>query len=160
MALSEDQVRITPSVLDRLIDMDPRTTQDVPYSRSSSVRELKAAVRRDLEWLLNTRCFNSAQEGDLEESKRSVAFYGIPDFTGMSVNSPVQQKRITSLLEGALKIFEPRFMDIRVTMDPPTTFDRQMKFRIAAQLDIEPAPEPVTFDTVLQFGGDFSVVEK
>src|SRR5262249_42357075 len=147
MAIS-DEARITPSVLDRLIDMDPRSSQDAPFSRSSSLRELKSAVRRDLEWLLNTRWFYNAADGG-EEPQRSVAFYGIPDFTGMNVSSPSEQKRVTNLIEVALKHFEPRFMNLRVKMEPPTNFDRQMKFRIEAQLDVEPAPEPVTFDTVL-----------
>jgi predicted component of type VI protein secretion system len=34
-----------------------------------------------------------------------------------------------------------------------------LKFRIEATLDIEPTPEPVVFDTVLQLGsGNFAVL--
>ena len=46
---------VTLSVLDRLIDDDPRTSIEAPLTRAQSVRTLRDVVRRDLEWLLNTR---------------------------------------------------------------------------------------------------------
>ncbi len=161
MARADNEVRVTPSILDRLLDFDPRESQEAPKSRSTSLRELKASVRRDLEWLLNTRCFLDAEETGLEETRKSVAFYGLPDITGMSVKSSVEQNRLSKALENAIRIFEPRFLDLKITIEPATNTDRQMKFRIEARLDIDPAPEPIAFDTILQVGsGDFSVVEK
>ena len=49
MARTDSNIRITPSVLDRLIDYDPRESRESPKSRSASLMELKASVRRDLE---------------------------------------------------------------------------------------------------------------
>ncbi len=46
---------VSLSVLDRLIDREPERKLEMPLTRAQSLRELKAAVRRDLEWLLNTR---------------------------------------------------------------------------------------------------------
>jgi type VI secretion system protein ImpF len=46
MPKAETDFKITQSIFDRLVDADPRITPE---------RQLKAAVRRDLEWLLNTR---------------------------------------------------------------------------------------------------------
>ena len=46
---------ITLPLLDRLTDEDPKRREEVPLSRSKSLAALKVAVRRDLEWLLNTR---------------------------------------------------------------------------------------------------------
>src|SRR4030095_12111740 len=113
MAISDNQVRISPSVLDRLIDLDPRQTTEATAFHAASLRDLKQAVRRDLESLLNTRCHLSSADGELEEAKRSVAFYGIPDFTGISATSPAEQKRLTGLLEEALRTFEPRFINVK-----------------------------------------------
>lgn len=148
-------------MLDRLIDLDPRMSQEAPKSRSTSLHELKQAVRRDLEWLLNSRCHTQAVDDRLEESPRSVAFYGLPDFTAVSVRSYVEQKRMTKAIEDAIRIFEPRFTNLRVTLEPIENVDRQLKFRIEATLDIEPTPEPIVFDSVLQQGaGGFVVEEK
>jgi type VI secretion system protein ImpF len=147
-------------VLDRLIDLEPRQSQEPPKSRSTSVYELKQAVRRDLEWLLNTRCHIEALDDNLTEAPRSVAFYGLPDFTGISVRSHIEQKRMTAAIEEALKIFEPRFTDLRVKLEPIDSLDRQLRFRIEATLDIEPTPEPIVFDSVLEAGsGGFAVKE-
>jgi len=43
------------SVLDRLIDANPDNAVEPPLTWAQSVRELKRGLRRDLEWLLNTR---------------------------------------------------------------------------------------------------------
>ncbi len=161
MARIDNEIRVTPSVLDRLIDLDPRTSEEAPKTRSASLRELRDSVRRDLEWLLNTRCHTETIDENLEEAPRSVAFYGLPDFTGLAAKNAAEQKRLASAVETALLNFEPRFLDLKVTLEPLSNVDRQMKFKIEARLDVEPAPEPIAFDTVLELGkGDFSVIEK
>ena len=88
MARKDNEVRITQSVLDRLIDHEPNLSTEAPKSRSGSLHELKQAVRRDLEWLLNTRCHGDESVDDDLECRRSVAFYGLPDIMGMSPKSP------------------------------------------------------------------------
>ncbi len=149
------------SVLDRLIDLDPRVFQEPPKSRSTSLHELKQAVRRDLEWLLNTRCHTEVLDDRLEEAPRSVAFYGLPDFTAVSVRNHNEQKRMTKAIENAIRLFEPRFLSLKVSLEPISEVAQQLRFRIEATLDIEPTPEPIVFDSVLQPGGlGFSVVEK
>lgn len=161
MARTDNEIRITPSVLDRLLDYEPKESKEAPKSRSKSLRELKMAVRRDLEWLLNTRCYPEDVDENLEETLRSVVFYGLPDFTGASVKSHIEQKRLSQAVETAIKNFEPRFINLKVTMEPIDNVDRMLKFRIEAQLDIDPVPEPIVFDTVLQLGsGEFAVKEK
>ena len=96
----------------------------------------------------------------MEESVKSVAFFGLPDFTGVSAKSHIEQTRMTQAIEQAVKIFEPRFINVKVSMEPLNNLDRMFKFRIEANLDVEPAPEPVVFDTVLQMGsGNFAVKE-
>jgi len=160
MSRLDNQVHITQSILDRLLDYDPRESQEAPKSRVTTLRELRQAVKRDLEWLLNTRCVLDPEESGLEEVRKSVAFYGMPDITGVSVQSPVEQKRLVTAMETALKTFEPRFLDPKVFLEPVDNLDRQLKFRIEARLDVDPVPEPIAFDSVLQFGSGFTVSEK
>lgn len=161
MARTDNEIRITPSILDRLLDFDPELSSEAPKSRSKSLRELKISVRRDLEWLLNTRRFIEHIPENLEETHKSVAVYGLPDFTAASAKNPVEQKRLVKQIETAIKTFEPRFLDLKVTLEPSGTIERLLKFRIDARLDVEPTPEPVCFDTVFQLGSsEFSVTEK
>ena len=161
MARTDNEIRITPSVFDRLLDYEPTAAQESAKSRSKSLRELKQSVRRDLEWLLNTRCYPQDVDEKLEETLKSVIFFGLPDFTGVSAKSHIEQKKLTQAVENAIKNFEPRFIDLKVRLEPIDTVDRVLRFRIEANLDIDPTPEPIAFDTVLQLGsGEFAVSEK
>jgi type VI secretion system protein ImpF len=161
MARTDNNIRITPSVLDRLLDFEPDMSREAPKSRSQSLRELKLSVRRDLEWLLNTRSIPVEIDQNLQEVKKSIITYGLPDFTGISAKSHLEQTRIVDALETAIRTFEPRFLDLKVYLEPVNNIDRMLKFRIEARLNVEPTPEPITFDTVLQLGsGDFEIKER
>jgi type VI secretion system protein ImpF len=160
MSRIDNEIRVSQSVLDRLIDLEPKISTEPAKSQLTSLAELKKSVRRDLEWLLNTRFFYDPSDTGLEETLKSVAFYGLPDFTGVSAKNHNEQSRMTRAIETAIRNFEPRFINVKVTMEPLSNIDRMFKFRIEASLDIEPAPEPVVFDTVLQMGsGNFAVTE-
>jgi type VI secretion system protein ImpF len=50
----------------------------------------------------------------------------------------------------AIQRFEPRLADVAVTLVEGREFDRTLRFRIDALLKVDPAPEPVTFDSLLQ----------
>ena len=55
MARKSHERSIRPSLLDRLIDEEPGNRGEAPDRRAQSLKELKDSVRRDLEWLLNSR---------------------------------------------------------------------------------------------------------
>lgn len=159
--MRESDIRITPSIVDRLIDFEPKLSTEAPKSRSQGLRELKQSVRRDLEWLLNTRHTADKVPEGLEEVNKSLAIYGLPDFTGMSSKSLDDRKSLIRDIEKALRIFEPRFMNLKVTLEEVNNVERGVKFRIQAALRVEPTPEPVVFDTILQVGsGAFEIKEK
>ena len=145
-------------MLDRLIDYEPELSREPLASRSKSLRQLKDAVKRDLEQLLNTRQSGDWLPPDLKELNNSLAAYGLPDFTSFSVKSPSEQDRLRLALETALTTFEPRLEDINVTILQMGDLQRSLHFRIDARLRVEPAPEPVTFDAMLQLGsGEYLV---
>jgi type VI secretion system protein ImpF len=156
----DDEQRNTPSVLDRLIDLDPKSTQESLRSRNYGVAELKQSVRRDLEWLLNTRRKVGDIPETLEEVSRSLAVFGLPDIISISAADPNEQKRLTKEIENAIRLFEPRFLDVRVSLEPFDIYDRSFRFRIEATLNSEPVPEPIAFDTVLQFGSNEFILKE
>jgi type VI secretion system protein ImpF len=158
MARTDNEVRITPSVLDRLMDYEPEITHEPLASRAKSLRQMKQSVRRDLEWLLNTRQLVESVPSDLKEVSNSVAAYGLPDFSNATVSSLKDQDQMRLAIEFAINTFEPRLQDVTVTLEPGRGSERLLRFRIDAHLKIEPAPEPVTFDTELQLhSGEYKV---
>ena len=88
MAKRELERTVQPSVLDRLTDVDPRRPADAPMSYAESLRSFKAAVQRDLEWLLNTRRAAAGSEvEEFEELRKSLYQFGMPDISSMSGES-------------------------------------------------------------------------
>lgn len=152
---------VSSSILDRLIDPDEKS----PLNKSAgqTLRELKQAVRRDLENLLNTRWRCKAWPPDLAELDRSLVNYGIPDFSGANLGASAAREEFRRIVERAIREFEPRFIPSRVKVTVLTTndsTDRTLRFRIDAVLRAEPAPEPVFFDTALEMSTTaFSVNE-
>ena len=145
---------LRPSVLDRLLDRDNRG----PGHPAIGLRELKAAVARDLEWLLNTKSVIESSEpqlAELPEARASGLTYGIPDFSTASWRSLGDAHRICAELEMAVKTFEPRLLPstVRISILPTKEVDDfRMRFRIEATLYVEPVSEAVFFDSSVEFG--------
>jgi type VI secretion system protein ImpF len=142
-------VRVTPSLLDRLLDGDPRSSRDAILSRQDSVRELKRAVQRDLENLLNSRNSYPDLPPAFVEAGQSALTYGLPDFSGLNPSNPADQNRLRHHIESVVRAFEPRLSGISATFVPSATTERSMRLRLDARLLIDPTPEPVSFDVVV-----------
>jgi type VI secretion system protein ImpF len=159
MARADADLTVTQSLVDRLTDKEPRQTSDSPMTRAQSVRDLKRALRRDLEWLLNTRRNPEPAGESMRELSASLYNYGLPDFSTYSVNSPRDRSRLLLELENSVALFEPRLKDVRVTVvEAPSAGNRILHFQIEGMLQMDPAPEQVSFDTVLQLtSGEYQI---
>ena len=161
MPSNEKEGPVTLSVLDRLIDQEPDRKQEPPMTRAQSLREMRAALRRDLEWLLNSRCTIEAPPESLREVERSVYNYGVHDPASLYLRSPKDQEFLTRSIRTAISIFEPRLMSVRVNLQPATDILRGIHFTIEGLLRMDPAPEPVFFDTILDPSkGEYTVLSK
>jgi type VI secretion system protein ImpF len=142
---------VTISVFDRLIDDATNVRREAPPTRLQSMRALKNALRRDLEWLLNTRQPLDVPPEGAVELPHSLYNYGLPDITSMNVSSADDRKKLARLMETALVNFEPRLANPKVkfvqTSEGKTHI---LRFVIEGLLRVDPAPEYVTFDTVLE----------
>ncbi|HKV48566.1 MAG TPA: type VI secretion system baseplate subunit TssE [Candidatus Acidoferrales bacterium] len=151
MARTQGDVTVTLSVLDRLIDREPKTASEAPLTRSQSVRLMKAAVQRDLEWLLNSRRIFIDPDESLKELNRSVYVYGLPDFSSYGAASAPDRAKLLRQLMAAIKMFEPRLLNVRlVPIESEGGGIQELRFRIEGLLAMDPAPEPVSFDTVVE----------
>jgi type VI secretion system protein ImpF len=149
---------VTLSVLDRLIDSEPNHLQEPPMTRAQSLRDLRAALRRDLEWLFNTRCTIDEPPESMREVERSVYNYGIGDTSSLSVRSPKDQEYLVKSIKNAITFFEPRMMAVKITIAPETEETHGLHFSIEGLLRMDPAPEPVFFDTILEpSSGEYKV---
>ena len=153
MARAATETLVTQSVLDRLTEVE-----EWPSTRSQSTRFFRDGIKRDLEWLLNTRQPPIDEIGSFPAAKASVINFGLPDISSLGLTSASDHRALRIAIETCLRNFEPRLMDVRVTLEGSDTVDRRLRFHIEGNMKLDPAPEEITFDTVLELtSGEYKV---
>lgn len=147
MASVEPDLRLVPSLLDRLEDQDSGSTPNPDHPRST-IRRLKEAIRRDLESLLNARNPFWDLAPEFEEARDSVLTYGLPDFSAYNVASQGDCDSLSAAIERAIVVFEPRLTDVKAAVASSSRLDRAVRIRVDARLGIDPI-EALHFDIVV-----------
>ena len=144
--------RFAPYLLDRLIDAAPGEPGDA-LKPMLSLDQLKDSVARDVESLLNTRRGLSAQDlQGLPQVRRSVASFGLDDFSSKTLANTDDQAFVCQALERAIADHEPRLRNVHVELGRRDGATQRLRFSIRAMLRVHPMQEPVNFDAVLQAG--------
>src|SRR5260370_12350598 len=110
---------VTLSVLDRLLDDEPKSKVEGPLTHSKSLAALKVAIRRDLENLLNTRCTPEPLPESSVETLRSVFNYGVPDITVIGQNFLYERELLLTQIQKTLRLFNPRLSRAKLPLLPP-----------------------------------------
>ncbi len=138
------------SLLDRLIDDAPETLSEAPLSAAETLAALRRSVRRDLEALLNARRRWRSWPAELAELETSPIGFGLPDYASGAFNDVGRRQRLCRDIEQTIRRFEPRFASVSVSLlDTDNVLESTLHLRIEALLHAEPAPEPISFDTML-----------
>jgi type VI secretion system protein ImpF len=145
--MNRDQQTLQTSILDRLIDEEPGLSREPAPYRYFTIGQVKAAVTRDLDNLLNTRRNIQVPPAAFEELNNSLFVYGVRDYTGQNPRSPAAKQQLRLDLEQTLVRFEPRLRNVTVQVESVAAGERNLRFRISALLVADPVSEPVTFDT-------------
>lgn len=141
---------LLPSLIDRLFDAEPDVSSEPLWRSSYTVRQLKEDVRRDLEALLNTRHTRNDLTAAGGELARSALTYGVADITSVGTEAAVDQARVKSVIEEAIRRFEPRLINVKVRVMPPESgYERTLQLSVDAVLHVEPIVERVVFDSVV-----------
>jgi type VI secretion system protein ImpF len=142
--------RVQLSPLDRLFDDAPDRERDRPLSPGEALAVLRRSVRRDLEALLNAKRRWRSLPAKLTELNQSVAGYGLPDYTSGSMADPGAREVFRAEVERTIKLFEPRFAQVSVVLvKAENPLDSTLHMRIDGLLHAEPAPEPISFNTIV-----------
>jgi type VI secretion system protein ImpF len=138
-------------LLDRLLDEDPGTTRDPPLTPALALETLRAAVRRDLEAMLNARRRRWPLPATAPELALSPLGYGIPDATSGSYALPERREALALEVERAIRRFEPRMLSVKVTLrETGDELDRTLRLRVDGVLRADPVPEPISFETLVE----------
>lgn len=127
------------SLLDRLL------------GKACSQDEIRDAILRDLEDLLNTRV--AVPAGAFQAypmCAASLLNYGVPDFAGLSIRSMEDRNRVCTQLRTAIERHEPRLSRVQARIvEEPGTVNR-IHFAISGILTLPSLQEAIDFEAVLQ----------
>lgn len=139
-----------PSLLEKLFDDEPRSPA-TGMAKRFTLDRFKESVATDIEGLLNSRMVLSEELlAPYVQARRSVLTYGLCDFSGMSLASSHDRKRICESIERTIAIHEPRLRNVQVSLELDRKGAMVLRFTISALLLAHPASEPVSFDAMLQ----------
>ncbi len=162
MAGIQGRERLQPSLLDRLIDHAPTRLKDGPEATAFTPAQLRRAVLRDLQSLLNTS--NLATIEDLSATPlvaKSTLNYGIPGFAGLLEHSSRGNSLDRDLAE-AIKIYEPRIrpetLKVRARGTSETSTMPSVVFEIEGELWAQPLPQQLFLETTIEVETRLAVV--
>ncbi len=118
-----------------------------------SVEELRRALRRDIEWLLNSKQPGLMAMVGKPECAASILNYGVPDITQFHSHSQHDRAELCRLITAALRSFEPRLLpeSLRVEfVEARGAAGLDLHFRISGVLHVDPIHEPIAFDTSVE----------
>jgi len=141
-----------------------RAKYNVLSASVSSLSDLSACVKRDLDWLLNARQYSPQEElKDYPEVEASVINYGLPDLTGKTA-AGLDLRNMERLLKKALLNFEPRIISrtlvVRILANDTLFNHNAITFEIEGELWSEPVPLYLHLRTEFELeNGSVSVVD-
>ena len=148
------QERLQPSLLDRLTDADPGNERESLDARVLNKQQLRAAVLRDLAWLLNAVCeepdaLSADRERvelwqELPEAASSVVNFGVAPMSGRSITR-LQFPAIEHAVRRSLLRFEPRIdpdtLEVKIQDDMTAHLKpANLRLVIRGQLWNQPVP--------------------
>lgn len=141
--------RLQPCLLDRLFDDEPRRLSEGKQEKVISLSRFKAGVKRDIEWLLNSKSrFSHLDDGRYGEIKTSVLNFGMRDLTGLSSEN-LQLSILEGIVRDALIEFEPRILPETLSVRYVESLDdsqethkiNALDFEISGKIWAEPLPQ-------------------
>ena len=136
------------SLVDRLVDENPKLSRERRPLRTLNRKRLRESVRRDLTWLLNTR--TSLPGARYDKTDLTVIDYGMPDFGAYYTDNEEDHQRLVQRLLRAISVFEPRLQNVKVAVELMRINEKALRVVLDAMLVIDNVKTPVSFLAVLK----------
>lgn len=121
----------------------------VPQLERFNETALRATVRREMAWLLNTTNLEAVVNLDpYPQVKTSVLNYGVPDLAGKAITGRLIAQRARDI-RGAIRAFEPRMDENSLVVEPSDKVERENAITFIIHGDVRSAVRaiPVKFRT-------------
>jgi len=152
----------TPSLIDRLsadepdfydssdVDASGQVRRHVNKTKSrEAVKRYEDSVRRDLEWLFNSRRIKDDRLTSYPELQTSVFCYGIPDLNSEDPSRTHDKDELLHNMEDAVARFDRRLRDVNIEFGTQVLGSHLLHFHIAGVVIMDPVPAEVAFQSSL-----------
>jgi type VI secretion system protein ImpF len=151
MARLKSDTPITQSLIDRLTDYD-----EMPTTRAQSIQMFRNGIKRDVEWLLNSRRAFVPEIESYPLAANSVFTFGLPDVNELAGGNSASN--VLSAISQTILVHEPRIRDPRVSLVRTDTLARSLRFHVEGKLILENSEEDISFDTLFEVSsGEYQV---
>jgi len=141
-------------LFDRLTDHNPKVREESTVFVTLNKQQLLESIRQEVENLLNTRCPLTLEAykalGPDHRIYGMPALFGLSDASSMDGENKTTWYKSAQLIENAIRIFEPRLVDVTVRMRRFDTNTQMLYVDIAGQYKIGKCIEHITFPIVMQ----------
>jgi type VI secretion system protein ImpF len=87
----------------------------------------------------------------LKELNRSAYTYGLPDLSTLTMAATGDRNKLVRQILTTINMFEPRLANVRlVVVETADSAKKDVRLRVEAMLRMDPVPEPISFDTVIE----------
>ena len=170
MAEKTTRSRLNPTIFDKLVadntitgmrgseleELDEKSPLNQYFSLPQLERfneaALRATVRREVGWILNTTNFESGVDLDpYPQVATSVLNYGVPDLAGKALTGRLVLQRARDI-RAALIAFEPRIDTATLEVDVSEQVERENSITFVIKADVRSAVRaiPIKFRTDLE----------
>jgi type VI secretion system protein ImpF len=151
MARLKSEAPVTQSLIDRLTDFE-----DMPKSRAQSIQMLRNGIKRDVEWLLNSRKAFVPEIESYPLAANSVFTFGLPDVNELPGGN--SGSNVLAAITQTILTHEPRIREPRVSLSRTDTLARSLRFHVEGKLVLENSEEDISFDTLFEvISGEYQV---
>ena len=152
----------TPSLVDRLSHDEPDFYDSTDIDASGqlrrhankaksreAVRRYEDSVRRDLEWLFNSRRIKDDRLERYPQLQNSVFCYGIPDLNSEDPTRTHDKLELLRNMEDAVARFDHRLRDLTIEFGSAVLGSHLLHFHISGVVMMDPVPAEVAFQSSL-----------
>ncbi|MDP3550850.1 MAG: type VI secretion system baseplate subunit TssE [Novosphingobium sp.] len=130
----------------------------VPAIERFNESALRATVRRELAWLLNTTNLESSVDLDnYPQVRTSVLNYGVSDLAGKSLNSRAVLRRAREIRD-AVQAFEPRIDPASLHVELSDKVERENSLTFVIEADVRSAVRAIPIKLRTDVEADSSAV--
>ena len=109
---AEEEIRFSSTIFDKISIGSQEYGDEVSYS----LEQLKASIRENIEFILNSRSQLNIHDAPFVTEKKNLFYLGLSDFSLQNLSDAAIAEEFQKEAKKVIENFEPRLQNIRVSL--------------------------------------------